>query len=92
MTEHTTIDNIFSFIDTLHIKTVDALELKSRIDDTVQGERAKAIDELERRLIINFSNWQMSLAEIGNEKEYDTIEKAIKGIEEIAEQMKGGVK
>ena len=52
--------------------------------------RSKAIDELERRLIINFSNWQMSLAEIGNEKEYDTIEKAIKGIEEIAEQMKDG--
>ena len=87
--EHTTIDNIFAFIDTLHIKTVDALELKSRITDLAQGEREKAIDKFARKLIINFVDWQMSLAEIGNEKEYDTIEKAIKGIEEIAEQMKG---
>ena len=52
--------------------------------------RAKAIDEFEKKLIINFSDWQMSIAEVGNEREYETIQKAIDGILEIAEQLKEG--
>ena len=44
--EHTTIDNVFAFIDDTPIKTIDVLELKSRITDLVQGEREKAIDEV----------------------------------------------
>ena len=35
--EHTTIESVFSFIDNTPIKTIDILELKSRIDDMVQG-------------------------------------------------------
>ena len=44
--EHTTIESVFSFIDDTPIKTLDTLELKSRIKDMVQGEREKAIDEV----------------------------------------------
>ena len=47
-----------------------------------------AIDEFARKLLINFNDWQMSVAEVGNEKEYETIGKAIIGIEEIAERLK----
>lgn len=54
--------------------------------------RAKAIDEFAKKLIINFSDWQMSLAEVGNEREYETIQQAIDGILEIAEQLKVGGK
>lgn len=57
-----------------------------------QEVRAKAIDEFAKKLIINFSDWQMSLAEVGNEREYETIQQAIDGILEIAEQLKGGGK
>ena len=47
-----------------------------------------AIDEFARKLLINFNDWQMSVAEVGNEKEYETIGNAIIGIEEIAERLK----
>ena len=59
------------------------------IPTTTESEiRAKAIDEFARKLLINFNDWQMSVAEVGNEKEYETIGKAIIGIEEIAERLK----
>lgn len=45
MKARTTIEDVFSFIDDTHIKTIDTLELKSRIADMVQGEREKAINE-----------------------------------------------
>ena len=83
--EHTTIESVFAFIDTLHIKTVDALELKSRIDDMVQGEREKAIDEFVDKLYQDYvydsiCRDDISFYGFGNK------------IKSIAEQMKGGVK
>ena len=50
--------------------------------------RNRVIDELTKALIVNFTDWQMSNASVGNEEKYEVISKAIKGIEEIAEQMK----
>ena len=58
------------------------------LDDFESEIRAMAIDEFARKLLINFNDWQMSVAEVGNEKKYETIGQAIIGIEEIAERLK----
>ena len=68
---------------------VESLERKFYYDRFEKEIKNKAVDDFARRLIINFVDWQMSLAEVGNEKEYETIKQAIEGIEEIAKQMKG---
>ena len=67
-------------------------EMEKLVVEFKQEVREKAIDEFAKKLSMHFSDWQMSLAEVGNEREYETIEQAIKGIEEIAEQLKGGEK
>ena len=51
MTKRTTIEEVFAFIDDAHIKTIDALELKSRIADMVKGERENAVDEFAENII-----------------------------------------
>ena len=63
--------------------------LIKKLDGHDREIRNKAISEFADRLIINFSDWQMSLAEVGNEKEFAMIDKAMIGIEKIAEQLKG---
>ena len=63
--------------------------LIKKLDGHDREIRSKAISDFADRLIINFSDWQMSVAKVGNEKEYETIGKAMIGSEKIAEQLKG---
>ena len=67
----------------------EVLEVITEQPTTTESEiMAMAIDEFARKLLINFNDWQMSVEEVGNEKEYETIGEAIIGIEEIAERLK----
>ena len=62
------------------------------------SERNKAIDDFASKLIMHFADWKLSNAPF-NDDETDrireiiceTIENAIGGVEEIAEQLKVGV-
>ena len=60
--------------------------------------REKAIDDFERKLITHFADWELSNTpcnddETDRTKEIicETIENAIGGVEEIAEQLKEGI-
>ena len=64
----------------------------------LKEERNKAIDDFSSKLIMHFADWELSQAPC-NDDETDrtreiiceTIENAIGGVEEIAEQLKAGV-
>ena len=86
--EHTTIESVFSFIDGTPIKTVDALELKSRIAELVKTEREKAIDEF-----LHNAETKIYDRILQNQFRIDFasgLSVANRMLAEIAEQMKGG--
>lgn len=84
-TEPFTLKEVLDFIDDTNISKKDAHELKSRIVDVVQDARNKAIDEFASKLIMHFADWKLSELHCVI---VDTIDQAIEGINEIAEQMK----
>ena len=72
-TEPLTLKEVLDFIDDTNISKIDSHELKSRIVDVVQAERAKVIDEFVLRLY-----------KIGEHKDFDWED-----IYRLAEKMKG---
>ena len=73
------------FIDSLHINTIDALELKSRIKVLVEEERNKAIE------CIITSVDEICDAERDRCYDFSSCSDCYKaGIKDIAEQMKAG--
>lgn len=71
----------------------------SSFEELIANARNKAIDDFASKLIMHFADWELSNAPF-NDDETDgigeiiceTIENAIGGVEEIAEQLKAGVK
>ena len=67
MTEHTTIESVFSFIDDTPIKTIDVLELKSRIAEVVAKEKFKVIDEFADKMIIMMQGHRQDIEQIAEQ-------------------------
>lgn len=88
---------IFDFIDSTHINTLDALQLKCMIEDV----RSKAIDEFAESLKYELNGNIITDKEkfTYNRKQQEqichqniTLKRAIKYVDYIAEQLKAGGK
>lgn len=91
-------DYIVQLVNTVAKTLIEAFEnLKIEDVNMFQLGYSKAIDDFERKLTTHFADWELSNTPC-NDDETDrmkeiiceTIENAIGGVEEIAEQLKAG--